>query len=103
MSPGSTLAVSWACAAVAVMKNKNAGGKILFSLLMGMMLLSLARLLGREMLLRQGSISSMYRRIRKADMVQSLSNAMMRHLKVFSARCLTGLWYRRTRQSVVRG
>jgi hypothetical protein len=26
----------------------------------------------------------------KADMIQSLSNAMMRHLKVFSACCLTG-------------
>jgi hypothetical protein len=27
----------------------------------------------------------------KADMVQSLSNAMMRHLQLFSACCLTGL------------
>ncbi|HWR89675.1 MAG TPA: hypothetical protein VN260_05415 [Dissulfurispiraceae bacterium] len=26
----------------------------------------------------------------KTDMVQSLSNAMMRHLQVFSALCLTG-------------
>jgi len=39
----------------------------------------------------------------KADMVQSLSNAMMRHLKVFSACCLTVICHRSTRQSVVWG
>jgi hypothetical protein len=29
----------------------------------------------------------------KADMVQTLSNAMMGFFQVFSACCLTGFWY----------
>ncbi len=33
-------------------------------------------------------------------MVLSLSNAMMKHLKVFGAWCLTGICYEWTRQSV---
>jgi len=39
----------------------------------------------------------------KADMVQSLSNAMMRHLQLFSACCLTGSRYQQTRQRVIWG
>jgi hypothetical protein len=40
------------------------------------------------------SLADIYAPSGTTDMVQSLSNAMMRHIKVFSARCLTGIWYR---------